>query len=225
MLRSIVFQDSEHELDDVFVYGYDLNDSGLLLLGDGSIRCPCYAAFSTKRMIQVIQHAIAYPLPVVLHIDATFKLNENEFPFIVLGITDARQQFFPLAFAVVSRINQEMNRRVLVDFKCLVASVCNGLNFKPNYVMINADAAERNACIEVLGLEEHQVLVCFFHVQKNVKEKSRRYSAEIQQSILSDVRLLRNATSMHVYQDKWREIKLTWLNSNLVEFATYFENQ
>jgi hypothetical protein len=71
ILRPIVFQNAD-DLDSVFVYGYFTDDLGQLILGDGSHRSPCYAAFSTRRMIQTIETAVNSRLPIVLHIDATY---------------------------------------------------------------------------------------------------------------------------------------------------------
>jgi hypothetical protein len=41
-------------------------------------------------------------IPVVFHMDSTFKCNENEFPVTLLEISDANRQFHLLSISVVS---------------------------------------------------------------------------------------------------------------------------
>jgi hypothetical protein len=46
----------------------------------------------------VSSHAI---VPMVLHMDETYKLNLNEFPVLILSIRDAQQQFHILSLRVL----------------------------------------------------------------------------------------------------------------------------
>jgi hypothetical protein len=46
---------------------------------------------SSKALLSVIPKALLSPFPVVLHMDCTFKCNDNEFPILIIGITDACQ--------------------------------------------------------------------------------------------------------------------------------------
>ena len=60
-------------------------------------RHPFYISMSSKAMLSVIPQAMCSKFPVVLHMDCTFKCNDNEFPILIIGITDACQQFHPLS--------------------------------------------------------------------------------------------------------------------------------
>ena len=53
--------------------------------------------------------------------------------------------------------------------------------------MMDADFAERNACMQVFGLSGRQLLMCFFHVQKNVKERIKGLVQDEQKAILADI--------------------------------------
>jgi hypothetical protein len=46
---------------------------------------------SSKAMLSVIPQAMCSKFPVVLHMDCSFKCNDNEFPILIIGITDACQ--------------------------------------------------------------------------------------------------------------------------------------
>jgi hypothetical protein len=101
----------------------------------------------------------------------------------VLGITGAKQQFSPLALAILSTTTEQMLYKVLSDFKTLIMTIL-GISFRPDYVMMDADFAERNACMQVFGLTEREVLMCFFHVQKNVKERIKGLAQDEQKEYL-----------------------------------------
>jgi hypothetical protein len=56
-------------------------------------------------MLSVIEHAAVSQIPTVFHMDCIFKSNDNELPVLVLGVTDAQQQFHPLPISIVSHHN------------------------------------------------------------------------------------------------------------------------
>jgi hypothetical protein len=62
--------------------------------------------------------------PAVLHMDCTFKkCNNNEFTILILGITDAYQQFCPLSICIISHQTEEMYEDVLHNFNRLIPQV------------------------------------------------------------------------------------------------------
>ncbi len=56
---------------------------------------------SSKGVLKMVVDAVQSSLPIVFHMDCTFKCNYNEFPFLVLVITDAQQQFHPLSIGII----------------------------------------------------------------------------------------------------------------------------
>jgi hypothetical protein len=72
-----------------------------LTVGDGSDDFPFIISLSSKAMLSVLLHANEL-IPVVFHMDSTFKCNENEFPVTLLGISDANRQFHLLSISVIS---------------------------------------------------------------------------------------------------------------------------
>jgi hypothetical protein len=59
---------------------------------------------SSKAALSVLPKAVAWSgkVPLVLHIDSTYKFNTNEYPVLVLGISDAQKQFHMLSISVIS---------------------------------------------------------------------------------------------------------------------------
>jgi hypothetical protein len=46
---------------------------------------------TSKKLLSTVEKVSMWQLPVVLHMDGAFKLNENEFPVITLGVSDGAQ--------------------------------------------------------------------------------------------------------------------------------------
>ena len=95
-------------------------------------------------MLSVIERAVASRIPIVFHMDCTFKCNDNEFPVLVLGVTDAQQQFHPLSISVISHRNTNVYLKCLDAFKRLVTHVLPPtVSFTPKYGMTDCEVAER----------------------------------------------------------------------------------
>jgi hypothetical protein len=76
---------------------------------------------SSKALLSVVLQAMSSKFPVVLHIDCTFKMcNNNEFPILILGISDACQQFHPLSISIISHQTEEMYEDSLDNFNGLI---------------------------------------------------------------------------------------------------------
>jgi hypothetical protein len=73
---------------------------------------------SSKEMLSVTPQAMHSKFPVVLHMDCTFKCNDNAFSILIIEITDACQQFPPLSISIISHHTEDMMRmccRILID--------------------------------------------------------------------------------------------------------------
>jgi hypothetical protein len=75
--------------------------------------------------------------------DCTIKCNDNEILILILGITDASQQFHPLSVSIISHHTEEMYEMVLSNFNQLVPHVLPGDKLSPNYGMTGCDPDER----------------------------------------------------------------------------------
>jgi hypothetical protein len=64
--------------------------------------------------------------------DATYKLNINEFPVLTLGISDAQQQFHLLSISDLSHHTKAVYREVLHMFKQVIMHVVPDISFHHN---------------------------------------------------------------------------------------------
>jgi hypothetical protein len=106
-------------------------------------RHPFYISMSSKAMLSVILQAMCSKFPVVLHMDGTFKCNDNEFPILIVGITDACQQFHPLSISIISHHTEDMYEDVLQNFNSFIPHVLTYVMFIPSYGMTDCESAER----------------------------------------------------------------------------------
>ena len=73
----------------------------VIRLGDGTDMHPCIISFSSRALLSVVPTLNTCLVPVVFHMDSTFKCNENEFPVTLLGVSDAQHQFHLLSISIV----------------------------------------------------------------------------------------------------------------------------
>jgi len=88
----------------------------------------------------VSSHAI---VPVVLHMDVTYKLNVNKFPVLILGISDAQLQFHMLSISMLLHYTKAVYWKVLHVLRQVIMHIIPDINFSPQYVVTDCDVAER----------------------------------------------------------------------------------
>jgi hypothetical protein len=74
---------------------------------------------SSKAALSILSKAISSSaiVPMVLHMDVTYKLYGNKFPVLILGISDAQQQFQMLSISMLSHHTEAVYKEVLCLFK------------------------------------------------------------------------------------------------------------
>ena len=110
-----------------------------------AIRDHFYFSMSSKAALSILAKAVngRALVPLVLHMDATYKLNLNEYPVLILGLSDGIQQFHLLSISVLSHHTEAVYREVLRVFKRVIEHVLPDIRFSPQYVVTDCDAAER----------------------------------------------------------------------------------
>lgn len=190
------------------------------MLGDGGDATPFCVSMTSKAMLNVLLKANSCVFPVVLHMDSTFKLNDNEFPLVVIGITDGAQQLHVLSVSIVSHRTHGMYMKVLHGLKDLVPRVLPQVTLEPAYVMTDAEVAERKALLDVFpGV---QPLMCYFHVKKACEEKLRGNAEK--DVILKDIGELHSTLTQAEFDTKFSHMFNRWL-ANSDNFALYFYQQ
>jgi len=89
-------------LEKTFTFHYGIDQNDRLVLGVGSDDNPFFLSLSSKALLSVVPVAVSSRLPTVLYMDCTFKCNDNEIPLLIIGLTDAQQQFHLLSLSVIS---------------------------------------------------------------------------------------------------------------------------
>jgi hypothetical protein len=87
----------------------------------------------------------------------------------IFGITDMNRKFHCLGMALMSNERESDYRLLLEDVKAVVTKHLD-LDLKPDYVMTDGDTAMRNATRAVWNNGDWKHLMCFFHVQSNIKK-------------------------------------------------------
>jgi hypothetical protein len=153
-------------------FGYDVDMDGCAKVGRGTDGEPTLVGITTRALLGRLRYA----RDKVLHIDATFKLNQSGYPVIVFGVSDQGRSFHPVALFVTSQLQATHYKRALERLfqqyeECFVdAPVVSD-------IMTDADDALYNALglvFEARGDMRPQHLMCFFHVMMNVKKHSSR---------------------------------------------------
>jgi len=93
---------------------------------------------SSKAALSILAKAVngRALVPLVLHMDATYKLNLNEYPVLILGLSDGIQQFHLLSISVLSHHTEAVYREVLRVFKRVIEHVLPEIRFSPVTYMV-----------------------------------------------------------------------------------------
>ena len=87
-------------------------------------------------------------------------------------MSDMSQKLHPVAFVFTSHLDITAFEKILVDIKNVYTITGGTPPFAdPNYFIIDGDAAERAAIRSVFP--QTSINMCYFHVQKNCKDKLR----------------------------------------------------
>jgi hypothetical protein len=114
-----------------------------LILGDGSDGHPFILSMTTKSLLSVLNSVSAGRIPCVLHMDSTFKCNENEFPVTLLGVSDAQCQFHLLSISIVSHRTLAVYKRLITSLQQIMTAVLPDITVQFQYCMTDCEVAER----------------------------------------------------------------------------------
>ncbi|POM78172.1 LOW QUALITY PROTEIN: Hypothetical protein PHPALM_4328 [Phytophthora palmivora] len=145
------------------------------------------------------------PTSFILHIDATFRLNQVNYPVLVIGISDRARRFHLIAMRVFTAVS--------------------GNTLRVYYVMGDADDGRFNGVQNIIGRDnEYVYLMCFFYVLKNVNERLRGMDAKTACGIRKDIYDLHFTANLVNFVRKFRTVWEQWQGIQATkEFAQYFK--
>jgi len=114
-----------------------------LTVGDGSGEFQFIISISSKAALSVLLRANESLIPVVFHMDSTFKCNENEFSITLLGISDVNWLFHLLSISVVSYHTRDVYIHLITSLQELVAKELPGISVQFKYCITDCEIAER----------------------------------------------------------------------------------
>ncbi|POM66915.1 Hypothetical protein PHPALM_17151 [Phytophthora palmivora] len=163
------------------------------------------------------------PATYVLHLDATYKLGQVEYPVMVVGISDCMSSFHLVGFFIVSQQTEHHFAEALAMLRRMYTLVTNK-QLSVRYVMADADKAQRNAVDSVLGVDNILVnLMCYFHVAPNIYKHTRGIPVVLAAQVARDIADMHYATSAAEFElTKARCLKSWDELPQLIAFATYF---
>jgi MULE transposase domain len=208
-----------------FAFGYTADLDGRPCVGRGTNDAPTFVGVSSRALLGRLRLASEH----TLHIDATFKLNQSNFPVIVIGISDKRRSFHLVATFITSQLTAPFYKRALTTLFDTYGEVIGG---EPHVsrVMSDADDASFNAFDTMFAdrnLPRPQHLMCFFHVMMNVKKHSTRLTKSERRMIKNAVYDMHFSRSDGEFQAHAQHGIETWRSGNemIARFATYFEKE
>lgn len=198
--------------------------------GRGSEEDPFRIGVTCKRMLANYTDTAALPgRCTMVHLDSTYGVVNVQYPFFVIGFSDKGGTYHPFFYFCTSQRREE-------DVSwCLrvINRVCTdkyGMEFAPDYVMMDADSAQFNACSAVIP--NTRVLMCWFHVMQNVYARCKTFRVEQMDTSLIfrglyDIHMARNEEEATLNQQRvlneWRVRGA--LNDAMRRFVDHFESQ
>lgn len=188
IIELLKFKPELDELDPFLVYPDIVN--GKIIVGLGEDDDPLLFTMTSKRLLSTLRITIGNCLyageTLMLHVDATHKVTLNGYPLIIVGLSDKNGHFHLISISVSSHQNEDAYAKCLRDIKRLALELF-GFDLNPNFIMADGDKAISNACLQVFS---KRTLMCFFHLQFNVRKKLRKLNDDEKEEILNDIRYI-----------------------------------
>ncbi|CAF0962907.1 unnamed protein product [Brachionus calyciflorus] len=132
---------------------------------------------------------------------------------------DVTSQCSSTEYLAITSHESEQNFKRFYETLC---SLCNMINipFKPDYIAQDGCLASLNA-INVFQ-NKALIVMCYFHVLKNVKEFSRKLTKNNFDMVLSDIKELHYSKNFVEYEVNKHNIQTKWFNyPELKDFTGY----
>lgn len=112
-----------------------------------------------------------------IHCDATYKLNWNGFPVLIIGTTDMHRSFHVFGMAVCTYETETDYRFVFESLKIGLHEKFN-VTLAPKYLIADSAQSIHNAFKHVFG-EATVIITCWFHVKTAIKGSKKQYFKKI----------------------------------------------
>lgn len=170
--------------------------------------------FSTQRLLK---NSIGANTLVV---DATYKVNWQGYPFVIIGTVDRSKKFHVLAYGCTTN---ERTEDYAFYFRTLLNAVkiSHNVDLQPKILIADGSIPIRNACSETLPTIEVMIM-CYIHVIRNVnKHLVGNKNAKL---ILKDIEVMHLAGTEEKF-DALTPLFITKWEKQEPKFTTYFAKE
>ncbi|ETP16496.1 hypothetical protein F441_08920 [Phytophthora nicotianae CJ01A1] len=183
-------------------------------LGDGSDDKPFVVGVTTKSLLR---SANRDPASVILHVDATFQLDQVSYPVIVWGLSDGSRRFHLLALFLTSQLEEAHFFSAFAALRAVFAQV-TGERLSVRYVMGDADSAQFNAMRSVFRID------CTYTYL--IQERMRGLHGDVVAMVNRDIYDLHISFIEDEYFTRKKEVLFQWnKRPELDTFRMYMEKQ
>lgn len=144
----------------------------------------------------------------IVNCDATYKLNEHDYPVVICGGIDANRKLHVIAYSVTAH-------ETAANYKFLFESIKNKIkelhskDFKPNVLISDAAGAISNGFEDAFPDLDVNIVMCYFHVKQAICKKLG--SSDHRKQILDDIHAIHLShpkemftRSVKLFVEKWR---------------------
>lgn len=154
-------------------------------------------------------------------IDATYKLNWNGFPLVILGTVDRAKKFHPLVYACTTNETTDDYTFIFESIKTAV-EVHFESSFEPTIIIADGAHQILNAFFNVFTSADLGIM-CFPHVIRNIRKRQFKVKSN-KQLILDDIRKIQKSPNRAMFEmmcdlfcQKWQPFES--------DFIDYFRKQ
>jgi hypothetical protein len=220
-ITGMAYRGDEDEIEP-FAFSCETDAAGVPIVGDGSDDEPFAIGYTTKHMLRRLDRPTE---SFVFHLDATFKLNQVDYPVFVCGISDSARSFHLVALFVTSQRQEKHISHLLQSLRFIYGRVV-GKPLMLRYVMGDADGAQFNAIMTVFNDSAPDYLMCFFHVVTKIYENKNGASNAKLALAVADIYDMHFARSVSQFVSVKTAAVRRWRNDPETEaFGMYFCNQ
>ncbi|RLN44479.1 hypothetical protein BBJ28_00023857 [Nothophytophthora sp. Chile5] len=167
-----------------FTFAWEMDNTGKPIVGNGSDEKPFLVGLSTKALMLRL---MVPPDSFIIHVDATYKMSQCDYPVLVVGLSDRSCKSHLVALFIISQETQPVLQAALLSLRRLYYWITQKYLIV-RFAMADGDKAQCNALAAVFGDNPaFCFLMCFFHVMKKVQQHIKALSSVAQASILRDI--------------------------------------
>ncbi|POM62052.1 LOW QUALITY PROTEIN: hypothetical protein PHPALM_28833, partial [Phytophthora palmivora] len=197
----------EEEDTQPFMFGWNLNNDGKPIVGNGTDSKPFLVGITSKTLLMRLDRD---PTSFILHIDATFKLNQVNYAVLYFR---SSAPISPYCNGSALPIVEEMYSKAFAALRRVFTAV-SGNTLRVYYVMGDADDGQFNAVQNIIGRDN----------EYNVNERLRGMDAKTACGIRKDIYDLHFTANPVDFVRKFRTVWEQWQGIQATkEFAQYFK--